>query len=148
MKIIEIVMLTNKIEHLFNHYLSAFKAYNIDGVSACYHLPCTLSTPDKIVLLTTEEQCQQEFIDIFTQLKANDTANIVAKKASYQKITENLMLACIDWDFIDDNQNVFADFCAYYHLVEVNQTVKIVNVVSHELSNSLTLANQFELAQT
>ncbi len=141
-------MLTHKIENLFNHYLSAFKAYSIDGVSACYHLPCTLSTPDKVLLLTTKEQCQQEFFDIFTQLKASDTTNIIAKKASYQKIAENLTLVCIDWEFIDDKRNVFTDFCAYYHLVEINQTAKIVNVVSHELSNSLTLANQFELAQT
>jgi hypothetical protein len=47
---------------------------------------------------------------------------------------------CIDWDFIDGQGQVFADFTAFYHVVDINDTLKIINVISHELESSLTLA--------
>lgn len=133
------------IENLFNDYLMAFKSYNLDSVVKCYHLPCTLNTPDKVVLLTSIAACRQEFADIFAQLKEAKTSKIIARKASYSLITENLLLAAIDWEFIDEQGEIFADFCAIYHLTLVNSELKIINVVSHDLSNSLTLAHELTL---
>lgn len=142
-------MKTQQIETLFDHYLTAFRSYDLDGVVACHHLPCTLHTPDKIVLVNSIDDCRQEFNDIFTQLKQANTAKIVAQKASYMSINKDLVLACVEWDFIDEQGQVFSDFCAYYHvsvLNGANQTLAIVNVVSHELSNSLSLANVFSIS--
>jgi len=138
---------TQQIEALFERYLMAFKAYDLDGVVACYNLPCTLHTPDKIVLVNSIDNCKQEFNDIFTQLKQGNTAKIIARRASYLSITDNLSLACVDWDFINEQGEVFADFCAYYHMVESEdkQKLKIINVVSHELSNSLSLSIPFSI---
>lgn len=141
-------MKTQQIENLFNHYLAAFSAYDLDAVVACYHIPCTLHTPDKIVLVNSIDDCRQEFNDIFTQLKQANTTKIVARSASYMSISDDLLFACVDWDFIDEQGQVFADFCAYYHISILNsakQELAIVNVVSHELVNSLSLAHTFSI---
>jgi hypothetical protein len=140
---------TQQIENLFNQYLSAFRAYDLDAVVACYHIPCTLHIPDKIVLVNSIDDCRQELNDIFTQLKQANTAKIVARSASYMSINDDLLLACVNWEFIDEQGQVFADFCAYYHISIVGSTrqeLAIVNVVSHELSNSLPLANTFSIS--
>ena len=129
----------------FTNYVTAFKNYDLSKVVACYHLPCTLNTPDKVVLLTAPKQCEQEFSDIFTQLQQAKTSNIIAKKASYSMITKALMLVCIDWDFIDGQGEVFADFCAIYHLILIEGELKIINVVSHDLSSTIELAHTFNL---
>ena len=138
-------MLTNKISNLFNQYLLAFKQYDLNNVMACYNLPCTLNTPDKLVLLQNSKNGQQEFTDIFTQLQQEKMRDIIVRKASYSSITDTLLLVSIDWEFIDDNNEIFADFCALYHLIIVDDGLKIINVASHDLSNSLTLAHSFSL---
>lgn len=138
-------MPTQKIVSFFTNYITAFKTYDLVKVAACYHLPCTLHTPDKVVLLTEIKGCNQEFSDIFTQLQQAKTSDIMAKKASYSIITNDLMLVCIAWDFMDDQGEVFADFCAIYHLTQINDELKIINVVSHDLSNSIELAHKFNL---
>jgi len=132
-------VLIQRIEALFNHYLTAFKSYDLNAVVACYYLPCTLHTPDNLVLINNKADCQQEFSKIFAQLKQENTSNIIANKASYQQVSDNLWLVSVDWCFIDGEKQVFADFCAIYHLIDAESHLKIVNVVSHELSNSLTL---------
>ena len=133
-------MITIKLQKLFKHYQEAFLTYNIEEVINCYHLPCTLNTPDKIVLLANQSDCEKEFSEIFTQLKTVDTSNIIANKASYMQVSEQLYLVCIDWDFIDGQGQVFADFAAVYHVLDSEDSLKIINVISHELESSLTLA--------
>ena len=129
-----------KLQKLFKHYQNAFLQCDIDEVSRCYHLPCTLNTPDKIVLLKNSTDCQQEFGAIFTQLKDASTSNIIAKQASFEQVSKQLYLVCIEWDFIDGQGQIFADFAAIYHVLDHDGTLKIVNVVSHELESALTLA--------
>jgi hypothetical protein len=129
-----------KLEQLFKRYQDAFLQYDLEGVSRCYHLPCTLNTPDKIVLLSTQADCDEEFGTIFTQLKEANTSNIIAKKASFAQVSKQLYLVCIDWDFIDGQRQVFADFTAIYHVLDNEGTLKVINVISHELDNSLALA--------
>ncbi len=129
-----------KLQQLFKQYQNSFINYELDGVSSCYHLPCTLNTPDKIVLLSSQADCEVEFDTIFTQLKEVNTSNVIAKKASYEQMSEQLYLVCIDWDFIDGQGQVFADFAAIYHVLDTGDTLKIVNVVSHNLDSSLTLS--------
>jgi len=128
-----------KLQQLFKQYQNSFINYELDEVSRCYHLPCTLNTPDKIVLLSSLADCQTEFGSIFTQLKEANTSNVIAKKASFEQMSEQLYLVCIDWDFIDGQGQVFADFAAIYHVLDTGDALKIVNVVSHELESSLTL---------
>lgn len=132
-------LLTEKVTNLFKGYLLAFKAYNLNNAVACYHLPCTLNTPDKLVHLKDNNDCLKEFGEIFAQLKHAKTSDIKVLKASYSLITEKLLLVCIDWEFIDEQGEVFADFCAVYHVALINDELKIINVVSHDLSNSLML---------
>jgi len=138
---------TKKIVSLFNGYLAAFKHYDLEKVVECYHLPCTLHTPDKVVLLKNDKACEQEFNNIFTQLQQAKTSEIIAKKASYSLVAENLLFASIDWEFLDEQGEIFADFCAIYHLVLINDKLKIINVVSHDLSNSLALNFPFEIKE-
>jgi len=133
--------------------LKAFVGYDLNSVCACYQLPCTLNTPDKIVLLTDVEQCKKEFNEIFTQLQQANTSKIVAQKASFMQINAHLLLACIDWEFLDGTNQTFADFSAFYHISIVTsdssevakQELKIMNVVSHELANSISLTHSFSV---
>jgi len=60
----------DKIEKLFNEYLQAFLCYDLTHVSQCYQIPCTLSTPDKIVVITEPLMFEQEFNAIFEQLQS------------------------------------------------------------------------------
>jgi hypothetical protein len=132
-----------KLQQLFKKYQHSFTHYDLDGVSSCYHLPCTLNTPDKIVLLSSMADCQTEFSAIFTQLKDANMSNVIAKKASFEQMSEQLYLVCIDWDFIDGQGQIFADFAAIYHVLSTGDALKIVNVVSHELESSLILSESF-----
>ncbi|GAA0821242.1 hypothetical protein GCM10009111_27910 [Colwellia asteriadis] len=141
-------MNTNKITNLFTRYLQYFKTYNLAGIASCYHLPCTLNTPDKLTLVVNEQECHAALGEIFTQLKEAETSNIVARKASYQQIDETVFLVSIDWDFFDGNQQIFADFTALYHVLVVADELKIMNVISHELSNSLSLEHSFSISVT
>ncbi len=133
-------MFVEKLENLFIDYLAAFSKYDIDGVAKCYQCPCSLSTPDNVLVLKNKAEFHNEFQTIFKQLKAADTAAIKVLKASCISLNENMVLVCIDWEFLDSNQNVFADFCAFYQLIEKDKRYNIVSVSSHELS----LSKQFD----
>jgi len=136
-----------QLEDFFKGYISAFKAYDTERVVQCYQLPCTLNTPDELVLLTDQQSSQQTFNDIFLQLQQANTREINAVKASFSTLSSNLILACIDWVFIDDAGEVFTDFCAIYHLTNIDSVLNIINVVSHDLANSVTLAQPFTISK-
>jgi hypothetical protein len=130
---------TKKVTLFLKEYLSAFVHYDLNKAAANYHLPCTLHTPDQIVLVKNIKACQQELTKIFNQLQQEKTSDILIKKASYSLVTEHLLLVSVDWEFLNDKGEIFADFCAIYHLILIDNALKIVNVVSHDLSNSQTL---------
>jgi len=132
-------MIEQALIRLFENYISAFKQYDISAVKACYQLPCTLHTPDKIAYLETNKKFELAFSDIFTGLQHAKTQNIVVTKATYNESINGAIDACIDWAFFDDKNEMFADFCAFYHLIKTEQDYKIVSVVSHQLSNSVVL---------
>jgi hypothetical protein len=138
-------MLTDKITTLFNHYLKAFIDYDIEQVRECYHLPCTLHTPDKAVLIENDNQFDIAFLEIFKGLKEADTQKVTPLKSSYSKIGADLFLVCIDWAFSDNNNKVFADFSAFYYVNTVHGQLKIFNVASHDLNNTLSLMTSFSL---
>lgn len=132
-------MIEKKLVSLFRHYISAFKRYDIAAVQQCYYLPCTLHTPDKIAYLANKNDFEREFIDIFTVLQHANTKDILITKAGFGLTASGDINLCIDWAFTDDKDEVFADFCAFYHVIEVECEYKIVSVVSHSLSNSVDL---------
>ena len=136
------------IEKLFQRYLEAFHQQNMADTRKCYQLPCTLHTPDKVVLIENDKVFEQEFLDIFTVLSHAKIARFVALKASFSVLSDNLMLACIDWQFIDSDDTVFTDFSAFYHLALNDGQWQIFNVVSQELSQSIILDNAFEIIDT
>ncbi|MDO6489041.1 hypothetical protein Q4506_14990 [Colwellia sp. 4_MG-2023] len=132
-------MQTKKVTLFLKEYLSAFAHYDLNKAATAYYLPCTLHTPDQVVLVTDIKACQQELTKIFNQLQQAKTSDILIKKASYSLVTDHLFLMSVDWEFLDEKGEIFADFCAIYHLILVDNKLKIINVVSHDLSNSQTL---------
>jgi len=138
-------MINQKLVKLFNYYISAFKKYDLAELKQCYALPCTLHMPDKIVYLINDSDFEKEFIDIFTVLKHAKTQDILVTKASYNESFNGSIDVCIDWAFIDDNNEVFADFCAFYHLIVIENKLKIISVVSHDLTNSVELLSNLEI---
>lgn len=133
------------IEQLFQRYLKAFHQQNMVDIRKCYQLPCTLHTPDQVVLIDNESIFEREFLDIFTVLSHAKITRFVALKASFSVLSESLILACIDWQFIDTKGDVFTDFSAFYHLALNNEQWQIFNVVSQELSQSIALNETFDI---
>ncbi|MBA6302541.1 hypothetical protein [Colwellia sp. MB02u-14] len=133
-------MLERALIKLFKDYISAFEDCNLAAARACYHLPCTLHTPDKIAYLVDSETFNQEFENIFTVLKHANTQKIVPTIASYNQSANGSVDICIDWAFIDNDDEIYADFTAFFHIVKIAEAFKIVSVVSHDLTNSVELA--------
>ena len=136
----------NDIEQLFQRYLTAFHQQNMVAIQQCYHLPCTLHTPDKVVLIDSDKVFEQEFLAIFTVLNHAEVSRFEAIKSTFSTLSENLILACVDWQFIGPNDEVFTDFSAFYHLAFSEGHWRIFNVASQELSQSVDLDSTFNIA--
>ena len=134
------------IENLFHHYLVAFEQQRLASIAQCYQLPCTLYTPDKAVIITSDDAFKHEFVDIFTVLKTANIKQFIALNASYTYVSDTLALACVDWQFIGSNDEVFTDFTAFYHLALTDGSWRIFNVASQELSQSVALDTPFEIS--
>ena len=133
-------MITSALENLFQRYLTAFKCYDLSTLTQCYQLPCTLHTPDKVAYLASESDFEQEILQIFAVLQQAKISDINITKATYSESVNGAVDVCIDWLFYDEHGEVFADFCAFYHITNIEQEFKIMSVVSHELTNSVELA--------
>lgn len=139
--------MNNTLQSFIQGYLKCFKHYDIKALQNFYHLPCTLSTPDKLVQVTTNEKFEQEFLQIFTQLKQANTAQFRFSNISYTKVSNTFITLGGHWIFINDQQETFAEFFACYHLLKENDNIKIVNVISHEVENTVTFAEELVLEQ-
>jgi len=136
---------TEKLQTFFQAYLEGFLNYDLEIIQKCYQWPCTLNTPDKCVYIKNLDDLTHEFNDIFSQLKQADTQDIRPLKASFTPLSDNLLLACVDWQFINSQGQVFTDFSAVYHLLVSGEALKIINVISHDLSNSIALSQAFSI---
>ncbi|MGB0937535.1 MAG: hypothetical protein ACPGTQ_08755 [Colwellia sp.] len=137
------------LETFFSNYLNAFKNYDLAAVSNCYAIPCTLNTPEKIVLINNLDSCKKEFDAIFEQLKKERMEEIRVNQSSYMAMSDDLVLTSINWQFVDVDGEVFASFCAVYHIsIEKNQNTnscKIINIASHHDENSIKLSSSFTI---
>lgn len=124
--------------NFFQQYSHALSHYDIFLMKNCYQLPCSLSTPDKLLLLC-DENVEQELEQIFSLLKSGKTSAIKASNCSYQEITPSLFLVNIDWQFLTKNNNLFTEFTALYHIAIIGGELKVVSVVSQEMGQGLTL---------
>ncbi|MFT6918747.1 MAG: hypothetical protein ACJA2G_001367 [Cognaticolwellia sp.] len=139
------LMHKSAIEQFFQRYLTAFHQQNMSDMQQCYQLPCTLHTPDKVVLIASDKVFEQEFLDIFTVLSHAEIKRFVALKSSFSQLSETLILACVDWQFIGPKAEVFTDFSACYHLALSEGQWRIFNVVSQDLSQSIDLKHAFNI---
>jgi len=139
-------MFTKDIQSLFNNFQLGFKVFDLNLVTACYNLPCTLNTPDKISVIKTKLALEDEVNDIFSQLKNEGFDRLELKNSSCMQLTDEIILVNIDWKFYDNTNQVFSEFSAFYHLVCANdKKVKIINATSHQISNSQRLQTSFSL---
>lgn len=136
-----------KLKSFFEQYIKAVAHYDLLLVRQCYLLPCTLNTPESVVLLADEHIFIDTFEKIFSQLKNADITGFKVSNISYQHIKHDLLLVNIDWQFIQRDNTLFTAFSAIYHIVLHNDEYKIVNVISQELSQGLVLENLLELKQ-
>tara|TARA_R110000782_G_scaffold2311_1_gene9017 strand:- start:5 stop:259 length:255 start_codon:yes stop_codon:yes gene_type:complete len=77
------------IEQLFQRYLKAFHQQNMVDIRKCYQLPCTLHTPDQVVLIDNESIFEREFLDIFTVLSHAKITRFVAFAYSHASRSPN-----------------------------------------------------------
>lgn len=133
------------LQHLFLRYIKAFEQQQYEAIQACYQMPCTLHTPDKVVVITDQAEFTKEFSEIFTVLSHANIKTFNVTKATYSEVSPQLAIVCIDWEFIAQEGEVFTDFSAFYHIALMHNEWKIVNVVSQELTQSKTLAIPFDI---
>lgn len=138
-------MFIEKLEKLFQQYQIAFMQFDAKAVSHCYQLPCSLSTPDQMLIIENSTEFEQEFETIFQQLQQANTTEVKATQASCLALSETLVLTCIDWAFVDNTGNIFADFSAFYHLVYQEDSYKIISVSSQDLSQSKMLEQTLDI---
>ena len=136
--------------NLFEKYINAFIEYNIDEAQVCYYLPCTLHTPEQVVYIADSNSFKREFSDIFLTLQQADITDIRVINATYNEVSDNMVLVCIDWQFFTVDKNtqqaqIFTDFTAFYHLGYFAQQWQIFNVVSQELSQSVQLPHPLKI---
>ena len=124
---------------LFKRYIKAFERFDASLALSCYKVPCSLSTPDDLKVLTSTATLVDEFSAIFSQLKEFGFAHVAASKASYQIVDSNLVMVAVHWQFFDQNQTMFTDFTALYHVLTCEDELKITNVISHEASHYVPL---------
>ena len=140
-------LLANTMVAFFNQYSHAFASYDIAAIKHCYQLPCTLSTPEQVLLLADEQSVDKAFNDIFRQLSANKVVAFKILNSSYQQITTELYLVNIDWQFLskpDKTEQLFTEFTAIYHLIKKEHKFTIVNVISQDISQGLKLNHELK----
>jgi len=103
-------MLLADIQILFNNFQEGFLQFDLEKVVNCYHLPCTLNTPDKISVISTKEELENEVNGIFTQLSNECFTSVTLSNSSYMQLTEEITLASMDWKFFDKTNQVFLSF--------------------------------------
>lgn len=139
-------MLAENIQLLFNRFQEGFTHFDLEKVIDCYHLPCTLNTPDKISVINTGAELESEVSGIFTQLTNECFASVKLGNSSFMKLTDDIAYATIDWKFLDNKNQVFSEFSAFYHLIYTkDKKLKIINATSHQINNSQRLEKLFSL---
>ena len=136
-----------ELNKLFSQYISAFSATDIEKVRSCYQLPCILSTPEKVLVINSEEDFEREFTQIFFMLRSNNISGFKASNASFEQVDDNIYLAHLDWQFFDDANNLFTEFAAIYHLSYQNQAYRIISVISHDIGQSPSFTHSMSIFQ-
>ena len=129
----------------FQHYVSAFTAQHTETLVNCYQIPCTLSSPDNVVLISTEKQLIETLVDANSQINQANIAGVKLLDSSYQSLSDDLFLVNIGWQLLTQDNQVYTEFCAIYYVAVINNKLKIININSQELSQSLNLANTLTL---
>jgi hypothetical protein len=139
-------VLVTKIEALFNKFQEGFNHFDLVKVIDCYHVPCTLNTPDKMSLINTTGELENEVDGIFAQLVNEHFVSFQLTNTSFMRLTDELIFVNMDWKFIDKHDQVFSEFSAFYHLTIKDKKLKIINVTSHQISNGKSLGIPFFLS--
>ncbi|MCH2058398.1 MAG: hypothetical protein MK214_17675 [Thalassotalea sp.] len=132
---------------LYQRYIQAFAQYDIAATRQCYQLPCILSTPEKVLVIKSEEDFECEFTQIFSMLRSNNISGFKASNASFEQVDDNIYLAHLDWQFFDDANNLFTEFAAIYHLSYQNQAYRIISVISHDIGQSPSFTHSMSIFQ-
>lgn len=139
-------MLTADIQQSLNRFQKGFHHFDLAMVVDCYHLPCTLNTPEKMSIINTKAELENEINGIFEQLRHECFARFELSNTSYMQLTEDLSFATINWTFIDKTNQVFSEFSAFYHLSVKDKKLKIINATSHQICNEKNLSIPFVLS--
>ena len=138
-------MLTTQIHSLFTLFKTAIQTTNVEQLQACYHIPCTLNTPDSFTLINNDVELIAALNAIVEQLQQEQFSQVAVENMSYSKLGNNLYLVSMDWTFTDIANQVFSEFSAFYHLILVDKQLKIINATSHQITNSQQLAKPIAL---
>lgn len=133
--------------NLFLTCLSSFRAVDSLSIKEVYALPCTLSTPTEFKFIRLQRELDEVITEIMEQLTTAQMEQVRICALSYESLVENQYIACAHWQFETENKQVFADFCAFYH-IEVNKDKCLFrHVNSQEVDQLKTFAHSIEIAE-
>jgi len=133
------------ITNLFTSYLAAFKRADKAALSNAYFLPCSLSTPTEVKFIRQKVELDEVITEILMQIEQSQTQNIDICSLSYEQLNTNQYIACAHWQFKNHDKQVFADFCAFYHIEIKQDKVAFRHVISHENDQLKTFVNTIEI---
>ena len=134
-----------QLQQLFQSYITGLSYCEIDTLAECYTLPCTLTSADQVVVITSEEQLDEEVGKMTSWIDESDVASICVVAASYLQQDENLAIAECEWKFIDQDENTISEFSTLFHIQVFEKQAKIIHVNSHDNQISVDLPHSIDI---
>lgn len=134
-----------ELQQLFQSYITGLSYREIDTLAECYALPCTLTSADQVVVITSEEQLIEEVSKMTSWIDESGVSSICVVAASYLPQDENLAIAECEWKFIDEDENTISEFSTLFHIQVSKKQAKIIHVNSHDNQISVDLPHSIDI---
>lgn len=135
------------IEQFFTRLTRAFISSDLNAMRLLHTEKASFSSPDTILLANSD----QEFNDVFSQgaalIQQENISGITVSNGQWQQLSDNIVIASLDWRLFDQANNLFTEFRAIYHLTNTNGQFKICSTQSVEMHANLSMAHRFTISQ-
>lgn len=134
-----------ELQQLFQSYVTGLSYREIDTLAECYALPCTLTSADQVVVITSEERLNQEVENMTSWIEESGVSSICLVAASYFEQDESTAIAVCEWKFVDQDENTISEFSTLFHIQVSEKRAKIIHVNSHDNQISVDLPHSIDI---
>ena len=124
-------MINDKIENWLANYAKLFEENNLEEIINCYAVPSTMSTPEKVVIMKSADEVEQQISEILLLTKQSMLKQAKVLDLVIYPYDDNIFIANCRWQMEDAAGQIFAEFGAVYQLVYSKNEFRILNVTSY-----------------